>query len=60
MDNRTPNNLTPEQAQALAAEYQEHVMKHLFGFLTLTGNAPTTSTSAPFPTDEKETPDSHN
>jgi len=50
--------LTPKQSEALAAQYQEEIMKHLFGFLTITGNTPTTS--APFPTNEKETPDSLN
>jgi len=48
--------LSPEEAQALAAQYQEQVMKQLFGFLTLTGNSPTTSASPTTNTNnEKET-----
>lgn len=49
------NKLTPEQAQALASAYQEQVMKQLFGFLTITGNCPTTSASNLPNTNEKET-----
>jgi len=49
--------ITREQAEALAAQYQEQVMKMLFGVLKQTGPtisvspSPTTNTN----TDEKET-----
>ena len=54
-DNR--EKITREQAEALAAQYQEQVMKMLFGVLKQTGPtisvslSPTTNTN----TDEKET-----
>lgn len=52
----TRRKITREEAEMMALEYQDKVMKTLFGYLS--GNGPTTSISPNTNTNEEETPDS--